>query len=187
MGTRSNPEKITLRFTKTASAQGSPVKKKFLFLPLCFAFLQLRAQGNPVQFTAKKEKPVVGTVQTVAIRATDFTDVTTVQFTLQWPSATFQFTSVGDFGAGLNLDATHFNTTLAASGKLTFSWDDPTTRGFPRSDVVLFKINFNVLGPVPPGSKLELSPVPTPTEVTRLLKVTSAMFNNENLSGCDCQ
>ncbi|MBC7920055.1 MAG: hypothetical protein H7Z75_03100 [Ferruginibacter sp.] len=163
------------------------MKKILLFLPLCFAFPQLRAQGNPVQFTAKKEKSVVGTVQTVAIRVADFTGVTTVQFTLQWPSATFQFTSVSDFGLP-DLDATHFNTTLATSGKLTFSWDDVTTQGSPplSPDAVLFRINFNVLGPVPPGATLDLSPTPTPTEVTRLLKVTSVVFNNENLSGCNC-
>ncbi len=146
-----------------------------------------RAQNKPVQFTARKEKPVLGaTTQTVAIRVTDFTDVTTVQFTLQWPVSVFQLSSVSDFGLP-GLDPGHFNTTLAATGKLTFSWDDLTTKGQSLSDgTVIFKINFNLTGTIPPGTVLELTPSPTPTEVTRLLKTTSVIFNNENLAGCDC-
>jgi hypothetical protein len=147
----------------------------------------LLAQVRPVQFTAQKELPVVGsTTQTVAIRVSDFTDVTTAQFTLQWPATVFELTSVSNFGLP-NLDITHFNTALATTGKLTFSWDDATTNGLTVTDnTVIFKINFRVKTAVPPGAMLELTPSPTPTEVTRLLKRTSAMFNNENLSGCDC-
>jgi hypothetical protein len=122
----------------------------------------------------------------VAIRVKDFTDVTTTQFTLQWPASVFEFSSVTNYGLP-NLDPTHFNIALAATGKLTFSWDDVTTQGLSlNDDTVIFKINFQVRGPIPAGAILELSPSPTPTEVTRLLKPSSVMFNNENLSGCNC-
>jgi len=163
------------------------VRTIILLLSLLSIGSSLSAQVRPVQFTAKKELPVMGsTTQTVAIRVRDFTDVTTTQFTLQWPASVFELTSVSDFGLP-NLDLTHFNVALAATGKLTFSWDNPSTLGLSlNDDTVIFKINYNVRGAVPAGTLLELAPTPTPTEVTRLLKPASVMFNNENLSGCNC-
>ncbi|MES2732627.1 MAG: cohesin domain-containing protein [Bacteroidota bacterium] len=175
-------------FTKTALETAFAVRKIILVFTLLVVCSGVYAQTKPVQFTAKKELPVLGsTTQTVAIRVTDFTNVTTTQFTLQWPATAFQFASLSDFGLP-GLDITHFNTTLAATGKLTFSWDDASTNGLTVIDgTVIFKIKFTVIGSIPAGSVLELTASPTPTEVTRSLKPTSVMFNNESLSGCECK
>ena len=118
-----------------------------LLLSLLSIATSLSAQVRPVQFTAKKELPVIGnTTQTIAIRVKDFTDVTTTQFTLQWPASVFEFSSVSNYGLP-NLDLTHFNIALAATGKLTFSWDDVTTQGLSLTDdTVIFRGIFQTSG-----------------------------------------
>jgi hypothetical protein len=104
----------------------------------------------------------------VAVRVSvgGFTGGTTAQFTLGWDARVLRYAGVGEFGVrGLGED--NFGAGLAASGKLTFSWDDPAGTGLETAGGgPIFTVFFDVVGA--PGS---LSPVafedwPTAREAT---------------------
>lgn len=158
---------------------------------LLVGIVTVQAQNKPVQFTAKKDLPVTSPTQTVTIRVSDFKDVTTVQFSLQWPASTFEFVSIDTASSALpELGfTTNFNANQTTNpGKLTFSWNGSSGEALTLPDnSIAFKINFNVKGAIPKGATLELTPTPTPTELTRSLKPANILFNNERLGDCDCK
>lgn len=103
-----------------------------------------------------------------------FTNVTSAQFTVQWDPAVIRFQSIGNYGLP-DLGSGNFGTTLTNSGKLTFSWDDPTVAGVSVADgTTAFVVNFLVLGPAGAVSSLALVDTPTPREVA--VNLVSATF-----------
>ena len=71
-----------------------------------------------------------GNTGSVAIAVSSFSQVASVQFTLQWDPAVLRFRGVGDFGL-TDLANNNFGTTLATNGgKLMLSWENPDGRAF---------------------------------------------------------
>ena len=118
-----------------------------------------------VTFAPSHHTNAPGETVSGVVRVSGFTQVTSVQFTLQWDPAVLAFAGTG--GYGLNgLGAGNFGTTLTNSGKLTFSWDDPDAVGVTVADgAVIFNVSFVVIGSAGSVSPLALVDVPTAREV----------------------
>ncbi|MBI5914487.1 MAG: HYR domain-containing protein [Bacteroidetes bacterium] len=92
-----------------------------------------------------------GTVS-VDVSVTNFIDITSAQFAITWDIDVIAFTSVSNNMPSSAL----FNTTNAATGTLLFSWFDAipplgfTPPGPPVGSMVMFTINFNVVGDYSP-------------------------------------
>ncbi|MBI4325792.1 MAG: tandem-95 repeat protein, partial [Chloroflexi bacterium] len=128
---------------------------------------------SAVTFQPGDKTVAPGKSEAVPVIVRGFTQVTTVQFSLQWDPAVLQFTGVTDFGlAGLTAD--NFNANNAAAGKLSFSWDDPDRAGVTRPDgAVIFALQFVAIGADGTSTSVQFPDEPTPREVTVDYAVTS--------------
>lgn len=104
-----------------------------------------------------------GSQAVVPIRGIDFIEMVSNQGTIEWNTAVATFDSAGAFGLP-NLFPANFGTALAGSGKVTFSWDDPTLQGVTVADsTILFSLYFQVVGA--PGTQTPITFVNTPTNL----------------------
>jgi gliding motility-associated-like protein len=88
----------------------------------------------------------------IPIRGRFFTDIVTIQFSVQFDEEVLDFVSVGNFGIA-SMSNANFNLTQTANGVLTFSWEDSrdcqsTNGGNPSftidNDEILFEVCFRV-------------------------------------------
>jgi PKD repeat protein len=116
---------------------------------------------------------VVGSQMSVSMKAVDFTDIASMQGSIQFDPMAVSFSSVSYFGLpGMNLS--NFNISQVASGKITFTWFDGTVMGIDMADsVALFTLNFTH-NCAPGTSLIEIVNTPTPIEVA------DASFNTLN-------
>ncbi len=102
----------------------------------------------------------------VPVRANEFTNLIAGQGTVSWNTAIATYNSMTFFGLP-NMSLSNFGTTQVGSGRLTFSWNDPTLIGVTVPDsAIIFTIRFNIVGT--PGSQTPVSFInsPTPLEFT---------------------
>ncbi|MBT7058234.1 MAG: cadherin-like domain-containing protein [Lentisphaerae bacterium] len=119
-----------------------------------------------VTFDVSDELVNSGNPVSVNVSVGDFIDVTSAQFTLQWDPAVLAYASTGDYGLN-GVAGGSFGTTLADSGKLTFSWDDPNAMGVTVDDAtVVFSVTFDAIGAGGTSSAVALVDDPTLREVT---------------------
>lgn len=100
------------------------------------------------------------------IRLDNFTNISGMQFTLQWDTARLDYAYIANLN--LNFAGVGFDTSAAiiAEGKLTFAWTDLAGVSLP-SDAVLFEVAFRRIG----GPPAPVSFVNTPTDI--------AVFDNQ--------
>lgn len=128
------------------------------------AFVQAAAGG--VIFSAGSAVGAPGGPVTVPIQVSGFTDVTSVQFTLQWDAGVLQYSSVGNFGL-TGVDAGIFGYKPGTPDRLTFSWDDPDGTGKTASSgTTIFSVNF--IGVAEGSSLVSFTDAPTAREVNVL-------------------
>jgi len=107
-----------------------------------FVLLAPTMRAAVITFIAGDETVGLSSPVAVPITVNGFTDVTTVQFTLEWDSAVIQYLSVGNFVLP-GMTASSFGTGEAAAGTLTVSWDDPDILGETLSSgAKIFDINY---------------------------------------------
>ncbi|MBK9451982.1 MAG: PKD domain-containing protein [Bacteroidetes bacterium] len=97
----------------------------------------------------------------VPIRANEWTNLIAAQGTVSWNTSIATYNSMTFFGLP-SMSLSNFGTTQVGTGKLTFSWNDPTLIGVTVPDsAIIFTIRFNIVGT--PGSQTPVSFVNTPT------------------------
>ncbi len=123
--------------------------------------------------TFSSAAPNVGESFCVDVRVRDFTDILSMQFSLNWDPEVIQYESVNGFGIP-NLNASNFDASLGAEGKLSVNWEfapcSPMATGVTllEDGTVLFRLCFRALGAYGETSPIQLSNDPTPIRVTRV-------------------
>jgi len=116
--------------------------------------------------------PGVGESFCVEVKVKDFTDILSMEFSLQWDSSIIQFERVEGFNLP-SFSATNFNTSLTPNGKISIDWEiaacSPTANGVTRPDgTIIFRLCFKALAQYGGTSEIILSDDPIPIRVTRV-------------------
>jgi hypothetical protein len=108
------------------------------------------------------------------IKVTDFDSVASMQFVIRWNPAVLKFQSVNGFNLP-DLTQGDFNTmNTLDSGFVRVSWEGPSVQSAPAGttvadSTVIFRIKFEVLGPLNSGSQVYVTQVPpTDFEITKV-------------------
>ncbi len=132
-----------------------------LFIALLLAF-GLNAQQVSLTIPEKTVDP--GQTFSVDIKAADFDDIASMQYTVFWDPNIIQFQSVGNLNPNMpdfTTNEANFNITNAANGKIRISWYwfDPVTNTAVTLDdnSTLFSINFKAVGGQGTNSMLEVA------------------------------
>ena len=137
-------------------------------LLLSLALLVSCMQAQTVTLSSDTVSGLPGSQVQMEVRAMDFVDMISMQGTIEFDPQIITFDSVHQFGLP-DLSSNSFGTSLIASGKLTFSWNDNTLQGITVADsTVLFLLAFSLDGNPGTGSAVEFTDVPTPLEFVDL-------------------
>jgi hypothetical protein len=99
-----------------------------------------------VGFQVSRHTNQPGDTVTAQITVSGFREVTSVQFTLAWDPTVLRYLNSREYGLP-GLSGGNFGTNLIESGKLTFSWDNPSAAGVTVADgTVIFSLQFVVSG-----------------------------------------
>ena len=97
-------------------------------------------------------------------RVFDFTDILSMQFTLDWDETEMEFVVLQDYDLP-GLSASSFGTQLANQGNLTFSWFDPATSAITVPDCsAIFRIKYIALNGT--ATPVTIQNDPTADEIT---------------------
>jgi|GEM_PF-2142355 len=118
------------------------------------------------QLFADSFQGATGSQVIVPIRVRNFVDLIGLQGSIDWNTTVADLDTVVQLGLpGLNVS--NFGYSQTGSGKLTFSWDDPTFNGVNVTDsTVIFALRFDVVGGPGSVTPVAFSSVPTQIEVT---------------------
>lgn len=151
----------------------------FLFISL-LATLTLQAQAVSLVMPEKTVDP--GQNFSIDIKASDFDDIASMQFTIFWNPSIIQFQSVGNLNSNMpdfSTNDVNFNVSNAPNGKLRVSWYwfDPTTNTAVtlEDNSTLFSLNFKAVGGQGTNSMLEIA---DDTTVDPPFAVEVANYNN---------
>ncbi|MFK7981582.1 MAG: cohesin domain-containing protein [Saprospiraceae bacterium] len=110
---------------------------------------------TPTQATA-------GSTVCIPVVVNDFTDITSLQFSLAWDPTVLQFTEIGSIGLD-QLTAGNLNVDEAANGSIALAWLDNTTAGITLADgTTIFELCFNVIGTTGATTTIAFTDTPTP-------------------------
>jgi hypothetical protein len=145
--------------------------KKNILLGLFFALIINLQSFGTVTFIMKNYSAQTGTQITIPVKVTGFTNIVSIQGTIQFDPTKLAYSSVQDFGF-TEMNSSSFGYTQTGSGKLTFTWIEGSTTGISKPDsTTIFSIKFDV-SPTNTGISL-LSFVTTPTTI----EVVDGNFN----------
>ena len=101
----------------------------------------------------------------VEVKAKDFNEILSMQYSMNWDSNVLKFKEVRGFGLnGMSIQS--FGAHLTAQGKLTFSWYDPALRGFSKPDGTrLYEVCFEAIGSSGNKTRFEFNGKPTTVEI----------------------
>ncbi len=127
-----------------------------------------------VSFQVNRLTAMAGNSVVVHLSVSNFTSVTTVQGTFAWDPTILRFTGTEDYGLP-GLAEGNFGRHLVSEGKLSFSWDDPSTLGVTLSNgTAVVGLHFDVIGEVGSISPVVLNDSITIRDVT--VNAATAMF-----------
>ncbi|MEN9611273.1 MAG: hypothetical protein RLZZ628_2087 [Bacteroidota bacterium] len=86
-----------------------------------------------------------GNTISVPVSVANFRNMVILQCSMLWNSSVLQYSSVSDFNAGVNLNASNFDLSQASSGRLVLAWQNNTAHTLP-DNAILFKLNLKVTG-----------------------------------------
>ena len=135
--------------------------------------------SNTIVFKLDSITGTQGAQVSASLRSVGFTNITSVQGTIQFDPAIVTYVGIGYFGL-IGMNSGNFGISQIAAGKLTFSWLDATFAGQNlASGAPLFSILFNLAGSTGTQTTLSLVDAPTPLEVIDSLQsqVTTAKVN----------
>ena len=133
----------------------------WLFLITAQATAQPTFSVTPATITANPGDNI-----TVNIQATNFTNIISFQYSMNWPASVLKFVSpVGNISSQLpGFSAANFGTTGANNGQLSVSWFDPNVQGVTLpSGTALYSLTFQVLTASP--ATISFTGTPTPVEI----------------------
>ena len=148
------------------------MRKISLLLLICGA-VQVSLWAQPT-ICLPSDSPCTDEEFCVDVTTKDFTDILTMQFSINWDPALLEFSSVDNFGLP-NMDITNFDI-VQANGTLAFTWEavdgidcnDPNSIGINVPDgSVLFRLCFIARGSYGTISPLSVTNDPVPIVVTR--------------------
>ncbi len=115
--------------------------------------------------TASEVEAAKGETACVEVKAKDFNQILSMQYSMNWDANVLKFKEVRSFGLeGMSIQS--FGAHLASKGTLTFSWYDPSLRGFSKPEGhKLYELCFEVVGKPGSKSKFEFSGKPTTIEI----------------------
>ena len=126
--------------------------------------------AQPFTLSAPVDSAGPGDTLCVSVRADQFTDLVSLQFTVSWDSSVLQFVNTANFNPTLGLNVTNFGTNAASQGAVTFSWDDVLVTGVSvPNGSALFDLCFVLVGSLGDSSSLCFTDVPTSREAVRLV------------------
>lgn len=103
-------------------------------------------------------------IVSVSMRAIDFSDIISLQGTLQFNPSIATFSNIDTYGLP-DMTASSFGLTQVSSGKIMFSWNDPTLAGVSVPDsAILFTMKFQLTGAPGTFTLLNFINNPTPME-----------------------
>ncbi len=118
-----------------------------------------------------------GTTVCVDISVANFTDITTMNYSLNWDAAVLQFSEVRNINlAGLSQGS--FDITSTNSGQLGVSWVN--AGGATVNDGAIYQACFNLTGAAGTSSTVSFSDTPTPISVTTTTSATSVGITQSN-------
>ena len=118
-----------------------------------------------------------GTTICVDISVANFTDITTMNYSLNWDAAVLQFSETRNINlAGLNQGS--FDVTSIANGQLGVSWVN--AGGATTNDGTIYQACFNLVGAAGTNSVVSFSDTPTPISVTTTTSATSVGITQSN-------
>ncbi|MCF7764496.1 MAG: hypothetical protein K9N62_12560, partial [Verrucomicrobia bacterium] len=121
--------------------------------------------ARAVQFSASSSSVQLRSVETVSISVSDFSEVYSFQFSIQWDPQALEFVETADYGLDA-LDTGSFSTNSVALGRLGVLWTDDKGRGtnLPNASVV-FSLKFRAVGTAGTSPTIQFGDDPTPAEV----------------------
>lgn len=95
----------------------------------------------------------------IPIRAINFKELISAQFTLKWDPTLLGFIGISNYGEpSLSINSNAFGTTNSQNGKLSFRWNDASLQGKTIADTaVLFKLKFFTSGYTASQSQLSFT------------------------------
>ncbi len=157
---------------RTNNMKFSYLLKRLLSTIAIVSALQLTAWAQP-SLLFESASPEAGEQFCVEIGVKDFTDILSMDFSLNWDPNVIQFDGVQGFGLP-NFDAANFDQTLTAEGKLSVSWlfaeCSPSVTGFTilEDGTRIFELCFTALGAYGATTSISLSNDPMPINVQRV-------------------
>ena len=136
-----------------------------------------KANAFGVTLEASTKSAKAGGQVCVDVVTRDFTDIVSMQYTMQWDRKVLKYKGVQAFGLP-GMSKGNFGERLIEKGKLTFSWYDFNVRGVTvPSGSVLYQVCYDVIGEA--GSKAFISFTGYPT----VIEVTDVRSNFLDLNG----
>lgn len=150
---------------------------KYKYMTACLFSLFLSVSpANALTLTNGTVSGISGTQVLLPVKATNFTNLMNIQGTIQFNPAIVSFATI----EGVSLPNTTpidpiFDVSQAASGFITFSWDDTTLAGItlPNGSTI-FSIRFNLTGSAGQQTSVNFVDSPTPTLFADINDIESA-------------
>ncbi|MEL6657650.1 MAG: gliding motility-associated C-terminal domain-containing protein [Bacteroidota bacterium] len=138
---------------------------RYIVLTLIVFFHLLPAHTQTPEIRVSEETATVGATISVPVQVWQFTDVVSVQFTLQWDPTIIQY--LGNEAYGLpGLSEFNFGEPEVDQGRLTFVWFDGQVAGVSLADeTTIFALQFQVLGEAGESSPISFIDAPTPIQI----------------------
>lgn len=135
----------------------------FLFFLTTLSYAKPNGVGT-VQISVDSVFGIASDSASVAIRVRNFTDILSMQGSINWDPAQLTFSSTSNFGLPY-FDDQSVGTTETDQGKLRFIWtpDDGVARDLPDSTII-FRVNFKVLAEAGDNIEVRISDDPLPVE-----------------------
>jgi len=118
-----------------------------------------------------------GTTVCVDVSVANFTDITTMNYSLNWDASVLEFSEIRNINlTGLNQGS--FDATSTDNGQLGINWVD--VGGVTVNDRTIYQACFNLIGAAGTSSTLSFSDTPTPISVTTTTSATSVGITQSN-------
>ncbi len=118
-----------------------------------------------------------GTTVCVDVSVANFTDITAMNYSLNWDAAVLEFDEIRNINlAGLTQSS--FGTTATANGQLSVNWANSS--GATAPDGNIYQACFNLIGAAGTSSTVAIASTPTPINVTTTAATTSVGITQTN-------
>jgi len=146
-------------------------------------FIQNINSPSDVSLIIDSVSGVHGSQVTVSCRVHNFTNINSVQGTIQFDNSVVSFNGIGYYGLP-DMGYANFGLSQLSQGKITFMWNDPNFMGQNIDDGdALFSLNFILTGNAGLHSSINLINLPTAVEITdSALNLLTANITNGNIN-----